>query len=306
MNSKNLSKSRVLRTAAHVNPCFTQARVIFFLGALFLWMSCSKPNENSGPDKSKSKVVAKIYDREVLESEIEEITSLAKRKEDSVRIVQLYLDKIALEKALLQRSIGSGLVDMTDIEAKTNEFRNSLINLRFEREYTKKNLDTTFIKTQLKDYFEKNRASFVLNHDIFLAYYIAMPANTPKIEKMKELMRSDKPNDFEELKNQCLRYANLFSLDNKHWLRVPLTFTHEASLLAKAIKTKQIVSIEKEDQLYLVRVFDYKFTNQPSPFLYVENDIQTIILNKRKMELLRKLNEQVLDEAKKSNKIEIY
>ncbi len=306
MNSRNLSKNNFFVSRALINPCLYKARVIFFLGGTFLAGSCSKSADGIEVGKGAPKVIAKVYDREVFASEIEDVTRGARTREDSIRLASLYLDRVALEKALLQKSIGSGLVDMTDIEAKTSEFRNNLINLRFEREYVKKNLDTVITENQMRDYFEKNKSSFVLSHDILLAYYVVIPSNTPKIGKLKDAMASDKPNDFEELKSQCLRYASTFSLDNKHWTQVPTYFLREAKVLADAARTKQVVTMEKEDKLHLIRVFDYKFAKQPSPFLYVETDIREILLNKRKMELLSKLNEQVLAEAKQNNKIEIY
>lgn len=306
MNSKNLSKSSLTPSMTSHNPCSCTARVIFFLGIFCFLASCSKSGENAGSEKGKSKVVAKVFDKEVFASEIQDITGSAHKAEDSLKLVTRFLDQVALEKGLLQKAIGSGLVDMSDIEAKTSEFRNTLINLRFAREYVKKNLDSVVTHEQLKEYYEKHKTTFILEHDIIQAYYLALPLHTPKQEKLKEMMASDKPHDYQELKSQALRYANVFALDSKSWMKVPSIFMEKASALAAASKTRQIISLEKDEQLYLIRVFDYKFAKQQSPLAFEEENTRHVLLNKRKIELLHHLNEEVLDQAKKDNKIEIY
>lgn len=288
------------------NPCLYQARVILFCGVLFLGAGCSKPTDKVEADGEKKKVVAKLFDKEVYASDIHDVMSAAKGRKDSAQYVRSYLDKIALEKALLHKALGSGLVDMSDIEAKTSEFRNTLINLRYEKEYVKKNLDTILTKQQLKEYYERNKVSFVLNHEILRAYYVVVPASVPRLEKLKEIMASDKPHDFEELKSLCLRYASTFSIDHSLWITVPPALKGNGAALHSAAGSKHILSVEKEDYLYLVRVFDYKFANQQSPVEYVEENIKQILLNKRKIELLGKLSVEALDDARQNNKIEIY
>lgn len=288
------------------NPCFHRARVILFCGVALFFASCSKPADRVEADSEKKKVVAKLFDKEVYASDIHDVLGAAKGRKDSSQFVRTYLDKIALEKALLHKALGSGLVDMSDIEAKTNEFRNTLINLRYEKEYIKKNLDTVLTKQQLKEYYERNKISFVLNHEIFRGYYVVVPATVPRLEKLKEIMSSDKPHDFEELKSLCLRYASTFSIDPNLWMALPPALKGNGTNLHGAAGSKHILSFEKEDYLYLVRVFDYKFANQQSPVEYVEENIKQILLNKRKIELLGKLSVEALDEARQNNKIEIY
>ena len=288
------------------NPCFNRARVILFCGVPLFFASCAKPSDRVESDAEKKKVVAKLFDKDVYASDIHDIIGAAKGRKDSAQYVRSYLDKIALEKALLHNALGSGLVDMSDIEAKTNEFRNTLINLRYEKEYVKRNLDTVLSKQQLKEYYDRNKVSFVLNHEILKGYYVVVPATVPRLEKLKEIMASDKPHDFEELKSLCLRYASTFSIDPNLWITLPPSLKGNGTSLHSSAGSKHILSFEKEDYLCLVRVIDYKFANQQSPVEYVEENIKQILLNKRKIELLGKLSVEALEDARQNNKIEIY
>jgi hypothetical protein len=277
------------------------ARLICFLG-LGLLAACSKTEKQDS--KQISKTIARVFDREVSDSEINDLVQSVKNKQDSVRIVQAYLDKLTIEEAVLQQA--SSTVDMAEVDAKTRDFRNSLINIRFQQAYIEQHLDTTVTQQQLDDYFAQHGSSFLLRQDIYRGYYVTVTNDIPKIQKLKELLLSNREADFEELKSYCLRYSTQFSLDKTHWSGIPPFFHQDKKALANASHSKQLVILEKDEQIHLIRVFDYKFAQQPSPASFAEANIKQIVLNKRKMELLAKLNEQLLEDAKKSNKIKTY
>ena len=61
-----------------------------------------------------------------------------------------------------------------------------------------------------------------------------------------------------------------------------------------------------EENLYFLRIKEYKISDQISPLEFVRNDIKQIILNKRKVAIANQLEEEVFEKAKSSNKYEIY
>ena len=60
------------------------------------------------------------------------------------------------------------------------------------------------------------------------------------------------------------------------------------------------------DFLYYLKVDEYKIEDNVSPIEFVRNDIKNIILNKRKVELARKLEDEVYDNAARNNNVEIF
>ncbi|MBV1923083.1 MAG: peptidyl-prolyl cis-trans isomerase, partial [Flavobacteriaceae bacterium] len=58
--------------------------------------------------------------------------------------------------------------------------------------------------------------------------------------------------------------------------------------------------------VYLVKIEDILLTNDIAPLIYVEPTIKQIILNKRKLELIKNLERDITKDALKNKKFEIY
>ena len=58
--------------------------------------------------------------------------------------------------------------------------------------------------------------------------------------------------------------------------------------------------------LYFLKIDAYKISDNVSPLEFVREEIKNIILNKRKVELVRKLEDQVYENAVKQKEFEIF
>ena len=287
------------------NPCLIMARVMLFCTLACMFYCCSSKTDAITDIKTESdKKIARIFDKTIYLSQLAPFIA-----KDSSIMVSAYINKIVQEEAIVKKATEKGF-EAEEIEARTYQFRNSLIVIDFQREYFKSNLDTNVSDIDLKTYYDQNQKSFQLSEDIFKGYFIKIPENTPRIEKLKELMKSKKPSDFQELKSYCLRYANLFIINTDTWSQFPknpeMLKVNNVENLQQSIRSGQVISHTKEDHLYLVRLFDFKHARQVSPFEYAKQDIKMLVLNKRKILAWSKYCDQVVKEAKSNNNFEIY
>jgi hypothetical protein len=282
-------------------PCTDCTRLVLFFVSFTFFFSCSNKDQEQKAERQQGIKIAKAFDRDIYSSEIGQFS-----KKDSVQLTEMYINKIGQEEALLKKAIESGLVDMDEVEEKTSRFRNTLISIRYEKELIKQKLDTNISEEEIKNYYDQNLHSLLLENDIFSGYFIKIHTNTPKIGHLKELMKSNKPQDWQEMRSYCLRYASLFSIDQTQWNLIPKQFNISQHSARQSIQNKEVLSVEKEENMYLVRLFDYKFAKQPSPLSFSKEKIKHILLNKKKMQLLGQNREQLLNEAKSNKYIEIY
>jgi hypothetical protein len=300
LNSKNQ-----IFAFSFYKPDSERVRLILFFAFIAFFTGCDFKNKTGESEAEKGKKIATIYERDIYASEV---TSL--NKKDSALIATNYLEDLATKEALYLKAQESGLVDDEAIEIQIERFRKSLVSAHFESEYVKQKLDTTIKEEELAQFFKKNESFLMLHSAIFKGDYVVLPANSNKVVRLKELLLSEKPVDIQELKNFCVRYATSYSIENKNWVELPIqinrvfAFTHEGIL--HAIKHKQLLSFEKDDNLYLIRLFDYKFANQPSPYSYIREELVQLLLNERKAEIIAELKSSLLSEAKANKKIEIY
>ena len=81
-----------------------------------------------------------------------------------------------------------------------------------------------------------------------------------------------------------------------------------ASLQNKTQFLEKTVYSETRDEgyIYLFRIVEYKISDQVAPLEYVKEDIENIIINKRKLALKKELHETIYEEALKTKKFEVY
>ena len=60
-------------------------------------------------------------------------------------------------------------------------------------------LDTVLTDTELENYYAANEKSFILNSNIVKALFIKLPVETPDLNKIRVLARSNDQNDLQQL-----------------------------------------------------------------------------------------------------------
>ena len=58
--------------------------------------------------------------------------------------------------------------------------------------------------------------------------------------------------------------------------------------------------------VYLAKVLDVLQVNDIAPLNYIEPTIRQVLLNRRKLDYIRKLETEIIDEATKENEFEVY
>ena len=66
--------------------------------------------------------------------------------------------------------------------------------------------------------------------------------------------------------------------------------------------------VEESDSLYLylLKIDQYKLSEQISPIAFVENDIRNVILNSRKVALAKGLENEIFERSKENEDYKIY
>ena len=117
---------------------------------------------------------------------------------------------------------------------------------------------------------------------------------------MKKWYLSDKENDKLLLEEYCYQFAEEFSLNDSTWVyfsdvlrKVPITSNNPEDYLAK----KKFDVLSDSTGLYLVRFKKYKIKNSVSPLDLERTRIRNIILNKRKLVFLKKIETELYQNA---------
>ena len=72
------------------------------------------------------------------------------------------------------------------------------------------------------------------------------------------------------------------------------------------LKTNQVIETGDSLYRYLVNIREYKVRGEQAPLYMIDNNVKNIILNKRKMDFLNDLEENMYKEALQNNKFNVY
>jgi hypothetical protein len=112
-----------------------------------------------------------------------------------------------------------------------------------------------------------------------------------------------------ELREYCLQFAKGFDIFINNWVdfevvknNLPSEITDSESFL----KGNKQIELNDSNYYYLVRIQDYRLKNELAPLEFVENNIKNLILNQRKIEFLKEVEENIYLEGIRKNKFKIY
>ena len=180
----------------------------------------------------------------------------------------------------------------------------------YEKYYVNSTLRKEITEEEIKAYYEANKDNFELKQIIIQGIYVKVPKVAPRLNKLREFLEQDDKKDLDRLKSYCYRFATDFMLDKSTWVNFEelVANTPLMSIPNKVqwLEANKKVETSDDRYLYFLHVSDYKISNQQSPLEFVRDQIETIIINKRKTELASRLEREIYEKAQKSNAFEIY
>jgi len=226
-------------------------------------------------------------------------------------LVKSYLDNWIRQHLILHKAE----LNLTDksryigIEKQLQDYRTSLINYAYKKELIRQKLDTVVTGIEIEDYYNDNLKNFELKDNIIKVIYVKVGKNSPVLNKVRRWYRSENEEDKILLEDYCHQFAKNFFLDDSSWILfddllkdVPVKTYNKEQFL----KYNRFLEVEDSLNLYFVNIKDFKIKESTSPMSFEEDNIINIILNQRKLKLIKKMEESVYQDALANNNFEIY
>ena len=229
---------------------------------------------------------------------------------DSVALFQNYINKWAKRQLLLQKAEDNLTPAMKDEIAKQlEETRSNLVIYQYQRQMILEKLDTVLTDSELENYYAANENSFILTTNIVKALFIKLPLETPDINKIKTLARSNDHNDLQQLESFCYQFAEKFDDFNEEWVpmnRLSVELQQNIENEEEFLKRNTFFETSDSTSVYMVSIRDYRLRSSLAPFEYVRDDIKRIIWNTRRYEFIQSLENGIYNDALKENSFKIY
>lgn len=273
---------------------------ISLLAFLLLSLASCKNAEEPSP------LVAKVYGYELRMDDLAGLVGEGVSEEDSVAIVDNYVDQWVRQTVMLAKAEKNV---KEDFSRQMNEYRNSLLIYAYERQIVEQLLDTVVTDAQMEEYYESHGSQFLLKNSIVKAVYVAAPKNNNADAKLKKVVAKQpfRDEDIVEMQALASKVGGQGNYDGDTWMPfyslqsvVPVTTYNENLYL----KQNRSIVLADDSLRWYVRILDYKVTDEVSPFELQRDNIRAIILNHRKLEILDKLQSDLMSEAENGGHVE--
>lgn len=278
--------------------------IIAFLTAVF--SSC---NLLPSKAKNKEKAIARVNDKYLYQEDLINVVPIGTSANDSIEITAAYINNWVRQELLLKQAEDNLEETNRDFTDQIEQYRNSLIIYAYESELVKQKLDTVVPLSEIEEYYQKNQANFYLRENIVLASYVIINKNSPVTAKVKSLLTSTRDADKEKLQTLCQENNIDFLINNGTWMsfadlarKIPIAVDDQEEFLRK----NKYVEVKDSTTMYYVAISAYKSKESISPLNFETENIRTILLNKRKAALLQRMEDDLISEAVKHKKYEIF
>ena len=255
-----------------------------------------------------SPVVARVHDYELHLSDLHGLVSEGVCPEDSAAIVNNYIEQWIRQTVILTKA-EKNIND--NFERQLREYKNSLLTYAYEQQIVEQLLDTVVTEAQIGEYYEKHSDEFRLKSAIVKAVYVIAPAKSSALGKLRQIIGKGNFNesDIIELEATARRHDLTGYYDADNWMSfyalqnaVPITTYNEGLYL----RQNRTIQLNDDSTAYLVRILDYKITDDIAPLETQSEQIRSIILNHRKIDILNRLQNDLLSEAEENGSVKRY
>ena len=271
---------------------------------LLIFVSCN-PSSYSGEEH----VLARVEDDYLLESDLRGIIPEGTSARDSLIIVKNFINNWVKQKLLVRQAERNLTREQMDFTKELEEYRNSLIIYEYERKFIQQELDTIVPPAEIEGYYTKYKHNFMARDDIYQIEYIKLEKSSEMIEYFRDLLNSDSPDQLDTLEHLCPVHALSYNLDDNSWFSfadIRKKFPFHAFNPQSLTDLNNIYQIDNEGEVYLLAIRQFVSKGDTAPLGYISSDIEEIIINKRKAELIKTMQEGIMNQAIQKKTFEIY
>jgi len=274
-------------------------KYIFILTLILLVFSCKK-------EEVIETAVARVGGKYLFEEDIAKRFPENLSKEDSLLYRINIIKNWATEELLLQKA-------KLNIEDKNNEIRQlvktyekELFIDKYKQAVLQQELDTIIDDRDIDNYYEQNKDIYKLNEKLIQLKYIHFNKTLNDIDEIVKLFKSNTLEDTEVLIDRELEF-NSYNFNDSIWVNFKQV-ERKLPILKEVDKLKKNQFIKKEDSLgvYLLAVKNILYRNDIAPKSYVVPTIKQMILHKRKLDLIKKIEQTLVNDAISKKQFEQY
>ena len=196
-----------------------------------------------------------------------------------------------------------------ELDNLINQYKIDLYSKAYLEQLVITKIDTVITNEEIEKYYSTNKSNFKANSPLVKLRYISLVKGNNKLTTISAKFSSFKSKDKKDLKNLAIQFKD-YAFNDSVWVDIDqiyerLPFVNQDNV-AKFIDAGISYQYADSTTVWLVKVRDMVHKNEVVPLSYISPTIKQIILNKRKTDLINKIQTEITNDAIKDNDFEIF
>ena len=252
------------------------------------------------------KLVSRVGENYLYESEIPDFSLY----EDSLIRKKVFIDSWAREKILFDLSlVNLDQKSIINLDELIERYKRDLYINSYKDILVNSMVDSIISDSEIDEYYDKNLNKFKLNEDLIKFRFVKIPFDNINLNKIRNGLIRYSSFDMQLIDSLSFQLAS-YNLNDSLWI-TKRDFFNQVDFVnyenqKKYVKKGQLIS--KRDSMYVNLLFidDILQANSVAPRSYLTDRIKSTIYNNRKILLIKQLNKEIINDAIKSKKYELY
>jgi hypothetical protein len=278
--------------------------IVFALAVLLSSCSYFKKEEQ------EPEAVARVNNSYLYKSDLENLVPAGTSKEDSIAIVKSFIDRWASQTLLYDAAeVNLSREKQEEYNELVRQYQVDLFTKAYIEELVKQRVDTSITDADVKNYYSLNKDNFKTTGMLVRLKYIHLAGDNPRFGTIRQRFLSGSKKDIKTLSDMSIQFKS-YAFNDTTWVELNQVYRKLPFItpdnIGKYIGSGMSYQYPDSTGVYLVKIAKVLDKNQVAPYEYIKPTLKQLIINNRKLELIKKFEKEITDDAIKNDKYEIY
>ncbi|CAG2532431.1 peptidylprolyl isomerase [Maribacter sp. 6B07] len=260
--------------------------------------------------EEERKAIARVGESFLYKEDLAPLITENMSKADSASFATNYINNWASKQLLLSKAkINLSEEKLAEYNALVDDYRTELYTSVYKEALVAQATDSLITSEQLQAFYERAKENFKLKEPIARIRFVALPKGFLDKDEVGKRLKRFKEDDLRYLDSIGVQFSKL-NFNDSIWVRNTRIFEEIPPITAenanRYLKNSQFFELEDSIGVYLGKIVETKDINEIAPLSFIKPTIEQVLLSRRKMDYLRKLETELLDEAIKDNEFEVF
>ena len=199
--------------------------------------------------------------------------------------------------------------DEEEINKLVENYRRSLIIYQYQEQLINEKLNEELNDDLLLHFYEENKNGFILDRPLIKGVVLMIPNGAPQIDNVKTWYKSMKPDDLEKIERYSIQNSASYDYSVDQWIDFnqlienwPENYRDRDNI----IKYNKYIEQQDSSFYYFLNITDFLLPGENTPFEYTKPILREMLLNRKKLEFLKKTEEELYQRALSRGQITFY